>query len=63
MTKENLSSEKKYLVAKRIADNLLEKGLLTKEEHDAIDTGLKAEIKPLFGKLLSEKTCYSGRVK
>lgn len=58
MTSEEFTAEKRYLIAMHMAENLQKKGLLTPREFALIDIKLQAEIRPKFGILRSELTCY-----
>ncbi len=58
MTHEEFTAEKKYLIAMHMAEDLRKKGLLTPREFDLIDIKLQAEIRPKFGILRSELSCY-----
>lgn len=53
MSKQEFETEKKYLLSITIAKHLREKGLLTEEEYQVIDTKLKAEYGAKFSTLLS----------
>lgn len=54
MTEIQFQAEKRYQVAISMAKALLEKGLLTQEEYDVIDTILLEKFKPALGTLLAE---------
>lgn len=56
MTKVQFQTEKQYQVALSTAKAFLEKGLLTQEEYDVIDTILLDKFRPTLGTLLSENT-------
>lgn len=62
MTTQELTAEKKYLMAMHMADDLRKKGLLTPDEYAVIDTKMRAKYGPIFGTLCSELTCYSSNV-
>ena len=54
MTEMQFQAEKRYQVALSIANSLLEKELITKEEYAAINTILLEKYRPILGTLLSE---------
>lgn len=54
MSKQEFEAEKKYLLAVTIAKNLREKGLLTEDEYQEIDTRLRAEYGAKLCVLLSQ---------
>ncbi len=54
MTEIQFQAEKRYQVALSIANSLLEKELIKKEEYAAINTILLERYRPILGTLLSE---------
>lgn len=54
MTEIQFQAEKRYQVALSIANSLLEKELIKKEEYAAINTILLEKYRPILGTLLSE---------
>ncbi len=54
MTEMQFQAEKRYQVAIAIANSLLEKELITKEEYAVINATLLEKYRPILGTLLSE---------
>lgn len=54
MSKEKLHNDMLYHAAISMAKSMLEKGLITEEEHAEIDTILLEKYRPYLGTLLSE---------
>lgn len=55
MDKEQFRAEKLYQMSLSIAESMLEKGILSKEEFTEIDTILLQKYRPILGTLLAGK--------
>ena len=55
MHRSDFKSEKQYYISINIAKSMLEKGIITKDVFDVIDTNLKEKYKPIPVILISGK--------
>ena len=55
MHRSDFKSEKQYYISINIAKSMLEKGIITKDVFDVIDTNLKEKYKPISVILISGK--------
>lgn len=55
MDKEQFRAEKLYQMSLSIAESMLEKGILSKEQFTEIDTILLQKYRPILGTLLAGK--------
>ena len=53
MNEEQFRAEKAYQITMSFADDMLEKGIITRREYDDFDTKLLQKYKPIFGTLWS----------
>lgn len=53
MTEAQFKAEKIYQISMSLADDMLEKGIISREEYDEFNTGLLQKYEPIFGVLWS----------
>ena len=54
MTEEQFEREKLYQASMNLFKSMLEKGLITEEQYDIIDTKMLEKYRPLLGTLFAE---------
>ena len=59
MNEEQFEREAAYRAAMNFFKCMLDKGVITPEQYDVIDTKMLEKYRPLLGTLFPESACYS----
>ena len=62
MDDEQFEREKLYQATMNMFRTMLEKGIITEEQYNVIDTKMLQKYRPLLGGLFSENACYLSSV-
>ena len=59
MNEEQFEREAAYRASMNFFKGMLDKGVITPEQYDVIDTKMLEKYRPLLGTLFPESACYS----
>ena len=62
MDDEQFEREKLYQATMNMFRAMLEKGIITEEQYNVVDTNMLQKYRPLLGSLFSENACYLSSV-
>ena len=62
MDDEQFEREKLYQATMNMFRAMLEKGIITEEQYNVVDTNMLQKYRPLLGGLFSENACYLSSV-
>ena len=55
---EQFDREKLYQATMNMFRSMLEKGIITEEQYNVVDTNMLQKYRPLLGGIFSENACY-----